>query len=625
MRGRARWIILTAAVAAAIAVIFAFDLTSWVRGGYGWRWPYDPLPPAAWTLPAAVLVVYGFGAVVLYRQRASRMLVAWSVAGAVGLALVVTAAHEGDAIYGLFARTISKVGTGPFWLSTQVDWTGGGWREWTAVMASAGGHLSNLPPGWPMLYALLAEIGDALPAVSRPISDALWPYQCHNFDVLAYSPGQIAATLFGVLMPLWAGLTAIPLYWLGRHLANEQTARLAVALWPLTPALAAFAGSMNTAYPLATLGAMGLLVAALSAERERSRLVAAAGAGLVAGGALFFNFAFAPLPLILGLFALIYGLRVRRRTLATIGRVGIASAAGFALPWAIFWLATGLTPLDLLRTSFEFHLDLDRPYTFWVVMHVWDWLVWTGVGLIVPAVVSMVVGWRARSGLGALSASLLLGMAILTVSGTARGETGRVWLVFTPLLVTAAAHGLAEARARTWQLAVFGAAHAALLLVLAMSLPVMGLDVTPSPVADAVAAGRPVEAVFVDVEGEPFAHMTGWDIAPDGDRLSVRLTFDVLVRPTEPYWFGTILVPASGDPIASEPQQPRNAVGTVVPATCWAPGSRVTASVEQPIDAASLEGAYLSVALYGAQAGAGALTVITASGEERQVGVGPLQ
>ncbi|KXK48264.1 MAG: hypothetical protein UZ13_03878 [Chloroflexi bacterium OLB13] len=625
MMGKPRWILPTAALVAAIAVIFAFDLTPWVRGGFGWRWAYDPLPLTAWIVPAAVVTVYGIGVVILYGRTDSRALIVWSAGGAVVLALAVTATREGDALYGLFARTISKVGTGPFWLSTHVDWTGGGWRDWTAVMQSAGGHLSNLPPGWPMLYALLAGVGDALPAISRPISDALWPYQCQNFDVLAYTPGQVSAALFGMLMPLWAGLAAIPLYRLMRRLSGKRAADLAVALWPLTPALAAFAGSMNTVYPLATLWAVSLLAAAISAKRARYQAAAAIGAGLVTGIALFFNFAFAPLPLILGLFALTFGLHVERRTLAALIRTGLFAAAGFAVPWVLFWIAAGLTPLDLIRASFAFHLDLDRPYAFWVVMHAWDWLVWAGVGLIVPALVSAVRGWRDRSGLGALSAALLIGMLIVTLSGTARGETGRVWLVFTPLLLAAGADGLTRVNPRAEQIAVFGAAHALLMLVLAMSLPVVGLDVTPSPSPDSASAARPADAVFMGADDTPFAHLTGWDAASDGERLSVRLTFDVLARAPEPYWIGAILVPVSGDPVAGEPQQPHNADGVTVPATCWPPGSRVSATITQPVGVASLDGAYLSIALYGAQTGDGPLTVVTGTGAERQVGVGPVR
>ncbi|NOG50485.1 MAG: hypothetical protein HND48_14490 [Chloroflexi bacterium] len=66
MMGKPRWILPTAALVAAIAVIFAFDLTPWVRGGFGWRWAYDPLPLTAWIVPAAVVAVYGIGVVILY-------------------------------------------------------------------------------------------------------------------------------------------------------------------------------------------------------------------------------------------------------------------------------------------------------------------------------------------------------------------------------------------------------------------------------------------------------------------------------------------------------------------------------------------------------------------------------
>jgi hypothetical protein len=123
-------------------------------------------------------------------------------------------------------------------------------------------------------------------------------------------------------------------------------------------------------------------------------------AGLISGVAVLINFAFAPLPLLMGLYTLAYTFRfthsrspyqVRLRAATTIG---IFYGLGLVLPWLLFWLFSGLTPFDLLRTSFEFHLDLDRPYWFWVGMHLWDWVAWTGVAFALLTVAGVVVWWR---------------------------------------------------------------------------------------------------------------------------------------------------------------------------------------------------------------------------------------
>lgn len=625
MRRQSRWVWGTAAAVVLTAVVFGLDLTPWVRGGYGWRWEYDPLPLMRWVIPVILTVIYLGGAAVLLRRGAPmRALYVWSVLFGVALALSVTAAHEGDALYGLFSRTVSKLATGAHWLSAHVDWQNGEWREWTTVMRGAGGHLSNLPPGLSMAYAAVSGLFGTSPDAAQAVSGLLLPYQCHNLDLLSYQPEQVASAGFGVLMPVWAALAAFPLASITRRLSGEAAARWAVLWWPLTPALMAFAGSLNTIYPLFTLTAVYMLIRALDAAAARGKLGWAAASGLVSGLATFSNFAFAPLPLILGLFALTYGLGVRKHSLPGLMVLGAAFGTGALLPWFVFALATGLTPLDLLRASFEFHLDLERPYAFWTVMHVWDWLVWGGLGLTAFAVLSAATMRRRIDGGSALSAALVVGMLLLTLSGTARGETGRVWLVFTPLLVIAAADGLrrfSQADSRAWL--VLSAASAGLALVLALSLPVVGTDLTPPPLLDTAPASQPVDATFRDDSGSLF-RLSAWDAAQRGDTLELLLTFTAERRSSEPYYLGGVLVLPDQTTFPAAAQQPHDRSGGGVPATCWPPGTPVTVALSQPVpERGGVDGAYFSLALYGASAGAGPLQVEGPAGPDTQIGLGP--
>jgi hypothetical protein len=625
MAFRPRWLWFTAAAVLGIAAVFAFDLTPWVRGGFGWRWQYDPLPFGQWLLPALLLTIYLIGAAILLKNQSRlRWTLMWSAAFSVALAIAVTAAHEGDAVYGLFARTVSKLATGPYWLSAQIDWSGGNWRDWTGIMREAGGHLSNLPPGLPMAYAALTDLFGKSPSVANAVSASLLPYQCHNFELLAYPPQTIASSLFGVLMPVWAALTVFPLASVAKRVSGLPAARWAVLWWPLTPALLAFAGSFNTIYPLATLWALLALISSLDASAVQRRLLWALMSGLISGIAIFANFAFSPLPLLLGLFAVIYGLGVRKLSLGALVILGISYGLGAVLPWFLFGLATGLTPLDLLRASFEFHLDLDRPYAFWAVMHIWDWLAWSGLGL---AVLSLASAWRARRTLDggtALSLALVICMVLVTLSGTARGETGRVWLVFTPLLVLSAADGLRRLSCGSLSWTVIAAVNGVMALVLSLSIPVVGIDLTPSPPLDTASATRPVDAQFFNENGEPIFRLAAWDTIPADEGVEVLLSFVPQRRLSEPYYLGGVLVLPGGSTLASLPQQPLNAAGEITPAPCWTPEQVTTVRFFQPVPPnAASEDAYVSVAVYGATSGAGPLTVRTALGEDTQIGLGP--
>lgn len=79
-----RWPLAAAVVTVLVAAALLADVTPYLRGGYGWRWPYHLLP-AGWLLAlAAAAAVYLAGATWLLRRtsRAAPLLV-WSAAGAV--------------------------------------------------------------------------------------------------------------------------------------------------------------------------------------------------------------------------------------------------------------------------------------------------------------------------------------------------------------------------------------------------------------------------------------------------------------------------------------------------------------------------------------------------------------
>jgi hypothetical protein len=59
--------------------------------------------------------------------------------------------------------------------------------------------------------------------------------------------------------------------------------------------------------------------------------------------------------------------------------VGLWFGVGLISPWLIFWLASGLTPIDLFNFSMANHLILDRPYVPWLWLHFWEWALLTGV------------------------------------------------------------------------------------------------------------------------------------------------------------------------------------------------------------------------------------------------------
>lgn len=620
-----------------IAAAFAFNISEWLRGGFGWRWEYVAV--GDWrTLPLIlVAIIYAVGAWAVFK-RMPRAVIAWALIGAVLLAVAAAIARDGDALRLFFARTASLVASGEHPSAALIDWAGGEWRDWTAVMAEYGGNVGTSPPGMFMLYALSAALIDAVPGASDALYRHLLVYQCHNYDLLALTPAAWASAWFGILTPVLAALGVFPLWSLTRRAAGETAARFAVLGYALIPGMMAFATSSSTLFPLLALIIFDLLMRALKRGlASRGGVLWLVAAGGVYGAGMFLNFVFLPLAALYGFYTLTHYAFVDRRAgrpLWTPIAVGAIFGAGALIPWVIFFAITGETFFDLLAQSLGYHLQLDRPYAFWVWFHVWDWAVWSGIGWVLVALVGL---WRGlkpehrRIHPPLIGLSLALTVLALTLSGTTRGESGRIWLFLSPFALAAAAETLTRFTAAPHTRRLWGAlmgAHVALALALGLFIEAYPApDLPPPPAPPQVSVSQPIDALFTDRASGARFRLTGWDAAQNGENITLSLQWEGVQRPLEAYFFGATLVSPDGQTYPVEAWQPGLEGARRYPTTCWDAGVIVgdTLPIALPVNAAAGDW-WLSLAAFGDDTHPeGRLAVSTAQGEDVQIGLGPIR
>ena len=608
--------LIISAVSLLITLALLFDVSPYLRGGYGWRWPYG-LIALSGAIPLCIGVALYFGLAWWLIRRTQRVfpVLLLGFLGAIFIPVLAIAAREGDPFYALFTRTTALLGTGQHWASTHTDWAAGEWRSWTEVMQRLGGHMTNVPPGAPLIFHLVDVLFPPQLAVNA--QRLLMPYQCQNFDLLAYTPGQWASSLFGMLMPVWGALTVFPMYAAAKRLTKGD-ARITAIWWALVPAAASFSPSWSVLYPFLSVTAFWLLL--LGFERKRSFIWFAAS-GLVSGLAVFINLALIPLPLFMGLYTLFH---YRKNGINPSIFTGIFYSIGLVIPWLLFWLAGGQSFLDLMRTSMQFHLSLDRPYWFWVWMHIWDWMMWTGFGIAILWLGSLWVWWRNRktAEFPILAITLFLTMLILTISGTARGETGRVWLFFSPFMVMAAVDGLkilTDSQRESWP--IITVAQALLFIVIIACLNVVGTNFTQPPPAPQTTVSHDVDATF----GTDAFKLTGWDGQYQNGKMNLHLRWQGLSQNLTPYWFTAILVAPDGQTVSVDPWQPGGE--TRYPTTCWQPGQTIGDEVSLPLPAAQKGDWWLSLAVYGDPHGQEGRLSVTQPGQaaDTQIGLGPIK
>ncbi len=593
-----------------LALVLWLDLTPWVRGGFGWRWPYDPVTFERAIPLALVLVIYLAGSILIWQRRGALM---WAFAGTVAVSLTVLALRGDGVFFELLARTMGRDVNGTHWAAARIDWQSDTWYDWWEIAHEPGTysiHVAVAPPGLPMLYSLLNAGFDAIPAAADPLQRFLLPYQCHNYNLLGYSSGQWASAMLGILTPVIAGLTVFVLYGLTRS-------RTAMLWWPLIPALGLFAGTWYTVFPLVVLVAFGLLKRGLA--HGPFWLVTA---GLIAGLGTFANYVFIAVTGFYGFYTLThYGLRERgTRPIYRPILVGVWFGLGLTLPWLAYWLYTSVPPWDIFSASFDLHLELERDYLPWVFLHPWDWTLFTGLALVLVWLGGL---WRQRRNPPVLALALLLTVVTLAVSGTGRGESGRVWLVFTPLLLIAAAEMLPrDGLKREWF--IVAASQAVLLLALAATVSAVGHDLEqpPDPPQLAGVDWVDLDSVFYDGRTGVVFRLAGWHGQVDNGTVLLSLRWQGLERPTDVYWFGAVPVdPAgrSGDSLVWQPE-------AGYPTTCWANGQMIEDQVRVPLPGENGPW-WVSLAVFGDDTQTeGRLRVRLADGrEDVQVGLGPIE
>jgi Dolichyl-phosphate-mannose-protein mannosyltransferase len=426
-------------------------------------WPrmYDAAPLAVAALITLMALYTGLGLMWVRRvgdqpgRAAVAALSGLVVVGGLALQLALVNATNGDPLKEIARRTYAWK-TGGYWtvgapVTDVRDFVG----QYAGRAPKYPVHQKRHPPGLSLIFTAGTRMFEAMPGAATSVAGWLRPDSCQSLLPVNTADATMAAGLFGAIaevvlamLPIW------PLALLVRRLAGARAAAMAALLYALTPGFTQWVSQFDRGVALATVLVVYGIERMIVDRKRRYALFA----GLTLSVATFMTFGAVPI----GLIGLIYGLvrllqtspgytwAARARAALSATRFVITSVLlavlGVATVWAVMYAWAGLDPVALYTVVFDSHLSLE--FSFWpfVVWHPWDLL--TMVGL--PVVVLSLAAWRKAP---ALAAAFWVPLLALSLAHVARGETGRVWLYFTPLAVGAAAVMLSGS-SRVVQLAV---------------------------------------------------------------------------------------------------------------------------------------------------------------------------
>lgn len=454
---------LTAATAVLIGLILARVPSA--NGPAEWQWPYRPAGPGAGfglLLAAALMIPLVYWAAHNRRTDWRWALPLLVILGWAVLLDLVQAQPGG--FRQVFDALASRHTFGYVFDSGIAPDSRTLLADWPAVSAELNQHSRTHPPGPLLAVRALDLLGRRLPSDPQGerglISYAAESLQREVGRAMARRqkapinpPAAGTLVLLALLLPLLSALTAWPLHRLAAGLGLESgAALLAAALWLTVPARAVFTPSLDQALPLLAVTAAWLVVSASSGNIGRGR-------ALLAGGLLalsvFCSYGYLAVVPLVGLLALIPQTIPKTPAGEETGPgtawlrsfrwdQGLLLAAGFLLPWIVLVLLAGYDPWASFRAAAEQHRAIavaSRSYGTWLVWNPYDLLLLLGPAVLVPAAASLAgppgEGWRpAFRALGWGWWALLL---LLLLSGTVRGEVGRIWLFLMPFACLLAA------------------------------------------------------------------------------------------------------------------------------------------------------------------------------------------
>ncbi len=622
---RERWftLALTAVTLLLVGLIWT-DWLPWLRGPAPetaeWYWPHLIRPYNRWLIPAlATLLMLGISAWWLkvgHGRHAKWGLLAL-IGGSFLLQIGLMGADNGRIRDEMINRVYSNLASGFFQTAVELPPLPEALPQYPQLMPGfSSEHARTHPPGLLIANRLTVEGLRRAPALAEWLAPPARAARCIDLWLLDRDTAVAAAlTVWAILPLLAAALTILPADALSKQMLPDTAVPLAVALTAAIPALLLFAPKAVQFY--APLGLLIFLAFYLGLKRWSWGWFFLAG--LLFSLATFLNLGNTALAGLLVVFALLYlwsgGWPVGWRKL--LGG-GLTFALGTIALWLTYWLLWGVPPWAIYQVGLAQHYELvtlKRNYSWWAISNLVDLLIFIGLPLIIGFLgiiiltIRKIVKKSPISNLQSLALSLTALILILDLSGSARGEVGRLWLFFMPLMALPAAQFLKKVQPRTWQSVLIIGLQLFITLSLALAWqPVRAVTVNavrPSP--PTTVPDTAVNVIFL--EDQPNAAqitLTGYTLTQSEEVLDFTLFWEADKGAARPYTVFTQLLNEQNEIITQQDNWPVNGQW---PPTCWSGGETVAGSYRLPLPPDLSPGAYrLVVGLYDAATGERLLT-----------------
>lgn len=616
-KSRILWLVVPSLV---LLVVLAFDLLPLLRGNDEWLWPLRPFEATLrFLIPIVTLGLYVVFAARWLKcfendvsRRVERWFLLYVILAAPLIQLALASAVSPVPLLEFFGPTVSVHNSGYFTTAVSTPDLRQLLSAYPQAMPALPIHAQSHPPAPIIAHWLSWQSLQAAPSLADAVAMPLRTLQCHNPGLMALDNAQIASASLGMLLPLIGGWAVWPLYALAKRMTTARAAAITALVFPVLPLFALWMSQWDQIYPLLLF--LGFYLAHTGLEKNSWWRVFAAGVPLSI--ASFFSVGNFVLMFVVGLYGLVwlwFQRAARRLSLTQSLRLAITFALGCASIWLLYWLLYGVNPLDVISTSSRLAFESttgNRSYGAWLLGNPIDFLVFLGFPIALLLLYNLAKRVPFPKSLLPIAIATFGTLILLWWSGIVRGEVGRLWMYFGPLLVLIAV-GWQDAGSKRQgaggRTQAEGPYYVVLIALLAAQLLVMNTrwlvndSFLDEPPERSVVLSPPPMAVAASAEFADQIALRGYAVKQMGSAIDLTLHWQALAQPTQAYTVFVHVLDRDGRQVGQQDNMP---VRDQLPTSCWIAGEYVSDPYVLPLTGEARGPYAIEVGLYRADTGA---------------------
>ncbi len=161
----------------------------------------------------------------------------------------------------------------------------------------------------------------------------------------------------------------------------------------------------------------------------------------------------------------------------------------------------------------------------------------------------------------------------LILSGIVRGEVGRLWMYFGPLVALLAAYGITRHSSLVTRYSSLVIGLVALQLLVMNTRWLVNDSFLDAPPDRSVVNKPPVMSLAVEYTFSDQIVLRGYDVQSRANQIELTLYWQALAQPPHAYTVFAHVVDATGQVVGQQDNMP---VKNQLPTSCWQPGEYVS-------------------------------------------------